>query len=302
MVEDNPRRPNFFIVGAPKCGTTSMVEYLRQHPDVFMPPKELHFFGSDINHNPKGLVTQEDYLNHFSKARDEKMTGEKSVWYLYSKKAASEIKKFSPHAKIIIHIRNPVDMLYSLHGHNLRSDRENIINFEKALEAEEDRRKGLRIPKRTVDFPQHLFYSEIPLYTEQIKRYVEAFGWKQLHIIVFDDLVNNTLKVYRDVLRFLEVDDQFTPDLKVHNPGRQVKSPIVRDLIMNSWIRTVARKFLPITTRRRMGQTLYHWNISNKPKPPMNKHIRKRLQKQFAPEVKRLSKLLDRDLTHWCKD
>ncbi len=158
----------------------------------------------------------------------------------------------------------------------------------------------MRIP-RYADFPKLLFYSEIPLYTEQIKRYVNSFGWKQLHVIVFDDLVNNTLNTYREVLRFLEVDDQFTPELGVHNPGSQLKSRIVRDLIRNSWIERVARTFLSSTTRRRVGRlVLSHWNT--KSRTPMDKHVRKRLQKQFAPEVERLSKLLNRDLSHWCKD
>ncbi len=295
--EDNTRRPDFFIVGAPRCGTSSMAEYLRQHPDVFMARIEPHFFGSDICHGKK---LKEDYLGCFSEARNEKRVGEKSTWYLYSKRAAAEIKRFCPHAKIIIQLRNPVDMLYSLHGHYVyRTSREDIVDFEEALNAEEDRKKGLRILKYVR--PEYLFYSEIPLYTEQIKRYVDAFGWDQIHVIVFDDLVSNTLKVYREVLRFLEVDDH-TPDLKVYNPGGQVKSQIVRKFIINSWIRRVARTFLPSTTRCRVGQILSSLNISSKHRPPMEKHVRKRLQEQFAPEVEQLSKLLNRDLTYWCKD
>ncbi len=299
--EDNPRRPDFFIVGAPKCGTTSMVEYLIQHPDVFMPRGELHFFGSDIRFKPRQRM-EEEYLDCFSDARNEKRVGERSNWYLYSKKAASEIRRFCPYAKIIIQIRNPVDMLYSLHcqfAYRSSHKSEDIVDFEEALNAEEDRKKGLRIPKR-VRSPEKLFYSEIPMYTEQIKRYVDTFGWDQIHVIVFDDLVNNTSKVYKDVLRFLEVDYQFIPELGVHNLGGQIKIQIVRKFIINSWIRRVARIFLPNTIWRRAGLALSHWNT--KPRPQMNKKVRKRLQKQFEPEVERLSKLLNRDLSHWCKD
>ncbi len=294
--EHNLRRPDFFIVGAPKCGTTSMTEYLRQHPDVFMARGEPHFFGSDIPSRLRGRK-EEEYLDCFSEARNEKMVGEKSTWYLYSKRAAAEIKQLCPHAKIIIQLRNPVDMLYSLHGQfAYLLSVEDIVNFEEELNAEEDRKKGLRLPKHV--HPEKLFYSEIPLYTEQIKRYVDAFGWDQIHVIVFDDLVSNTLKVYKEVLRFLEVDDH-TPNLKVYNPGGLIKSQIVHDIMRNSWIRRVARTFLPTTTSRRVGQMLSSWN--RKPRPPMEKHVRKRLQEQFAPEVEQLSKLLDRDLTYWCK-
>ncbi len=289
----NIKKPDFFIVGAPRCGTTSMIRYLGQHPDVFIPNKELHFFDNDVHYDKK--LTEKEYLEYFSKAKDEKRVGEKSPSYLRSKRAASEIRRFCPRAKIIIQVRNPVDMLYSWHGHVYRSGYEDIVDFEEALAAEEDRKRGSRIPKHA-RIPEHLFYSEIPLYTEQINRYVDAFGWNQIHIIVFDDLVNNTPKVYRDVLRFLEVDDQFTPDFKVYNPTKQLKSLIVRDLMRDSWVKRVAKVLLPDTAFRLIKQMLTH------PRPPMDKHVRKRLQEQFAPEVKRLSKLLGRDLTHWCKD
>ncbi len=296
--EDNTRRPNFFIVGAPKCGTSSMREYLRQHPDIFMPTRELHFFSKDIHRQRR--LSLKKYLRYFSEAKDERRVGEKSPSYLRSKQAASKIRRFCPEAKIIIQVRNPVDMLYSWHGHLFYySDREDIRDFKEALNAEEDRRKGLRIPKHEY-FPGHLFYSEIPWYTDQIKRYVETFGWNQIHVVVFDDLVNNTLKVYREVLRFLEVDDKFTPDFKVHNPGGLPKNVIVRNLISNSWVKRVAGFLLPKVTYYSIGYTVLRWNT--KARPPMDKNFRKKLQKQFAPEVKRLSKLLGRDLTHWCKD
>ncbi len=183
-------------------------------------------------------------------------------------------------------------MLYSSHGQYLRNGGEDIVDFEEALEAEKDRRKGLKIPKHALKPP---IYSEIPLYTEQIKRYVNIFGWEQIHIVVFDDLVKNTLDTYRDVLRFLEVDDKFTPDLKIYNAGRQPKSLLFQKFIKCRIGRTI-RNLLPATIR------LSIWFKISKPNPPMDKKVRKRLQKQFEPEVKRLSKLLDRDLSHWCKD
>ncbi len=190
-------------------------------------------------------------------------------------------------------------MLYSLYGHLIhRTGREDILDFEEALNAEEERRRGLRIPK-CVTFPEQLFYSEVPLYTEQIKRYVDAFGWDQIHVIVFDDLISNTSKVYRDVLRFLEVEDQFTPDFKVHNLGNPRRSKLVHKFMRSSLIKNTARVLLPDTIYHSIGQTLFRWNTSNKPRPPMDRKVRKRLQKQFEPEVKRLSKLLDRDLSHW---
>src|SRR5438034_3527344 len=110
--------PGFFIVGAPKCGTTAMNDYLAGHPDIFMAKKEIHYFGSDLEIKQKKL-SGEEYLDFFKEGEHKYIVGESSVWYLYSKNAAAEIKAFSPGAKIIIMLRNPVDMLPSLHSQHI---------------------------------------------------------------------------------------------------------------------------------------------------------------------------------------
>lgn len=136
------KKPDFFIVGAAKCGTTAMYEYLKEHPEIFMPEdaKEPNYFGSDMNYKSSRL-TEEQYLSLFSDAKNEKRIGEASVWYLYSKLAASEIKEFCPSARIIIMLRNPVDMLYSLHSELFYGADEDIEDFKTALNAEEVRKK-----------------------------------------------------------------------------------------------------------------------------------------------------------------
>ena len=139
-------KPNFFIVGAPKCGTSALYEYLGAHPEIFMSPyKEPHFFGSDLQQ--RWRPTKSQYFSCFAKARDEKRVGEASVHYLYSKCAAAEIKEFCPEARIIIMLRDPVEMLYSLHSQSIFSGNEVINDFEEALEAEADRKLGRRIPR-----------------------------------------------------------------------------------------------------------------------------------------------------------
>jgi hypothetical protein len=112
------RKPDFFIVGAPRSGTSSMMNYLEEHPDIFMarpPGDEPHFFGTDLS-APWSIADERSYLSLFDDAKDEIRAGEKSVSYLYSKRAAVEIKEFQPSAKIIIMLRNPVDVIYSIHG------------------------------------------------------------------------------------------------------------------------------------------------------------------------------------------
>lgn len=296
------RNPDFFIAGAPKSGTTAMYMYLKQHPEIFMPEKkESHFFGTDLN-SPMFIRNKEIYLSLFSGAKDERRVGESSVWYLYSKMAASEIKEFSPSASIIIMLRNPVDMLYSQHSQFLYNCNENISSFEEALNAEEDRRHGLRIPPG-VHFVESLFYRETVKYTEQVQRYLNIFGRENVHIIIYDDFKNNTAKVYRESLQFLEVTEKFHPEFKTINPNKRVRSSKLRDFLQNPpWIAKSLRKvFIPRKLHQRLIKKLMFLNMKYDDRPPMDRELRMRLQAEFAEEVEQLSKLLRRDLTNWCR-
>src|SRR6266446_2704827 len=117
MKDPSRPKPNFFIVGAPRCGTTALYSYLRQHPDVFLPEyKEPHYFNTDMNSG--GAIRKEkDYLAQFSGAQNQPRIGEASVYYLSSVAAPEQIKSFCPTAKIIIMLRNPVDTVDALHAH-----------------------------------------------------------------------------------------------------------------------------------------------------------------------------------------
>ena len=106
-------KPNFLIVGAPKCGTTALWRYLNAHPDIFMSPrKDMHFFGSDLDFTKRSRFTQKEYEQFFEHAT-QKAIGEASVWYLYSQKAAQEIAAYRPDMKIIIMVRDPIQIMYA---------------------------------------------------------------------------------------------------------------------------------------------------------------------------------------------
>jgi hypothetical protein len=136
------RRPDFFIVGAFKSGTTALYEYLRQHPQVFMPfHKEPLFFGDDLTRR-YGRMTLDHYLSLFKEAGEGQRVGEASAWYLYSQCAANEIRGFSADAQIIVMLRNPVDVMHAQHSQLLFNAAEDIPDFGAALEAEPSRRNG----------------------------------------------------------------------------------------------------------------------------------------------------------------
>jgi hypothetical protein len=296
------RRPDFYIVGAPKSGTTAMYEYLRQHPDLYLPErKELRYFGGDLDIRDRIPLTEDEYLAYFAGAPPNSLIGTAYVWYLYSRSAAAEISRFTPEARIVVMVRNPVDMLPALHAEHLTNGNEDISSFREALAAEPDRRAGRRIPAH-VHLPQGLLYSEVPRYAEQIERYAAAFGRERVHVIVFDDFSAAPADAYRSTLRFLGVRDDFAPgSFEVINANRRLRSERLRHFLARppAPARAIARRLVPQRLRQAGHARLKALNVVAQPREPVPDDVRERLRRQFADEVERLSSLLDRDLRHW---
>jgi hypothetical protein len=305
-VEQGVRKPDFFIVGAQKCGTTALYEYLKQHPDVFMPDrKEAHFFAPDLDSGAEidklfFIRDMEEYLNLFAAAGNEKRVGEASPGYLYSRVAASRIKEFCPQANIIIMLRNPVDMIYSLHAQRVHSGNEDIDDFESALNAEQDRSNGLRMPKYAYN-AKSLLYRETAKYADQVQRFMDNFGRDKIQVIIFDDFIKDTLRIYQETCRFLDIDASFEPQIEVVNPNTTSRSKLVRNLLLfHTLTLQKAIKSLPAPVEeaaKRVGKTVLNFNTKTQPRPSMSLELRHRLQAEFAPDVEKLSKLLNRDLT-----
>lgn len=282
------RYPDFFIVGAPKCGTSSMDDYLNRHPQIVIPgPKEMHFFGSDLEIQRR--MKKDEYLAHFAKAGREQRVGEDSVWYLISKRAAAEIHEVCPDARIVIMLRNPVEMLPSLHSQFLFNTNENLTDFESALNAEEDRKNGVRTEH--AHFVQGLFYRETVQFAQQVKRYFDVFGRERVHVVIFDEFTSNTPDIYRETLRFLDVDVDFQPSFRVRrqNKSRRRIPPLVQK---------VAKRITPRALHQFFFWTL---GVRYEKRKPIDAGLKKRLQSEFAPEIERLSNLLGKELTYWSK-
>lgn len=298
------RRPDFFIVGAPKSGTTAMYEYLRQHPDLYMPErKELRFFGSDLEIRDRHRLSTAEYLAYFAEGDGARRVGTAYVWYLFSQAAAREISEFAPGAGIIAMLRNPVDMLHALHGEHLSNGNEDLADFTEALDAEPDRRQGRRIPPRA-HLPAGLLYSRVPRYTEQLTRFADACGRENVHVIIFDDFVTDTALAYHDALRFLGVRDDVRPmRFEVVNASKRTRSERLRHLLARppELPRRMIRRVLPARVRRGLHERATRLNFTGHTRPAMPEATRERLRAGFADEVQRLSAFLDRDLTHWSR-
>jgi hypothetical protein len=304
------KKPNFFIVGAPKCGTTALYSYLGEHPEIFIPDtsgtmetvlggkKELHFFGRDLKFN---RPTTEEYLAYFSNVQNEKRVGESSVFYLYSKTAAQEIKEFSPSAKIIAMLRNPIDMLYSWHSQLLFWGDEDLSDFKVALQVEGDRKKGLKCPKRHDHPIECFFYRDLANFTEQLQRYFTLFDRENIHIIIFDDFKKDVAQTYCETLRFLGVDESFQPEFEVINSNKSIRNKALQDFVRRppSTLRKISKILIPQGLRQSFRTNLLRFNIQKESRKPLDLELRRQLQLEFAFEVEQLSKLLGRDLTYW---
>lgn len=297
------RRPSFFIVGAPKTGTTAMNTYLSKHPDIFMAPKELHYFSREVFYDPPLLERDLNwYLDQFTGASEKTLLGEASVWYLSSSTAAERIKAFEPRAKIVIHVRNPTDLILSYHSELLFQNFEDIEDIEQALDAEEQRRIGLRIPARC-PVPRVLYYSEVVRFTAQIEHFFVLFGRENVLVNVFDDLVADPAAVYRRTLAFLRADTSFTTTFEVINSNKMVRSHLGRAFTRDppKHIKQVAKLVLSKRVREVFARWLWRINTRVVPRPEPQPAVMARLKREFTGEVERLSNLLSRDFTAWSR-
>ncbi len=301
------RKPDFFLVGAPKCGTTAMTHYLAAHPDIFMAKKEMHFFGADLRFGRSFYRrSPQAYLEEYAARNGETRAGEASVWYLFSRTAAAEINNFNRESRIIIMLRRPAEMIYSLY-HEFRFDaNEHLPTFEAALDAEADRRAGRRTSRATY-FPQGLVYRETARYTEQVRRYFEVFGRERVHVILYDDFAANPPGACHQALRFLGLDPgRLATEFGVINGGdRTVKSTALRAILTEPLVRATAVASRPWVPRpvfaALQNAELWLWrsNTRFEKRPPIPRALRDQLTREFAPEVERLRDLLGRDLSHW---
>ncbi|HEY8179902.1 MAG TPA: sulfotransferase [Candidatus Limnocylindria bacterium] len=294
-------RPDFFIVGAPKTGTTSLHHYLRQHPQVFMPAvKELNFFGSDRQLRNTPRLTLQEYLSVFAPAPAGVRIGEASVSYLRSNLAAREIAEFAPGAQAIAMLRDPVEVMHALHTELVFMGSEDLTDFGEALAAEADRREGRRIPA-AANNPRAVLYREAVAFSEQLQRYFDVLGRDRVHVIIFDDFKADTAASVRDTFRFLDVADAFQPTLEVVNPAKVPRLRVVQRLLSSppGWLRRGVRGVIPRPTRKRIYRRVSRLNARAKARGPMAPELRAELVGELLPEIARLEAMLGRDLSAW---
>lgn len=278
--------PNFLIIGANKGGTTSLFQYLRQHPEVFVPKiKEPMFFnyyqedGEDENFRTQKIIkTFSSYSQLFEGSEAFKARGEASTSYLANPDCAKNIYNFNPAMKLIVLLRNPIERAFSNYLMYVRWKDEKR-SFSAALQ---DELKGVALPQGK----QYIYLGH---YLHSLRIYKEQFGEGQLKVILFEDFKNTPLKTYREVCNYLKIDEGFEPFMKKkYNNNDSVEIRFPHKYLKNINKHTGISRLLPKGFKR---------IISNKPRiSSKDKEVLKRIYKN---EISELSHFINRDLSHW---
>ncbi|MFN3919039.1 MAG: sulfotransferase family protein [Methylohalobius sp.] len=305
-----PFFPDFFLIGAPRCGTTAMSHYLGHHPKIcFSRPKEPHFFSLLRERYP--TLDEHYYLKrcfaHYDPDQHQ-VIGEGSVSYLYDPEAIDRILCLNPNARFLVMIRNPVDLVYSYHARLIALLEEDQEDFATAWRLQEARKQGKCLPK-TCLHPSLLQYAEIGRLGKHLARLFQQARRERCLVVVFDDFIADPLVTYRRVLEFLGVEyDGRTafppkegnkyPRFKwlqrwLKRPPRQVKN-FLATLEQQRVCKRPKRHPL-----KRLRKLLLKKNLVHRPRPPLPWAFRQELLACFRQDVELLEELLGRSLTSW---
>ena len=300
-MNNQTKLPNFLMVGVAKCGTTSLYNYISQHPDIYMSKlKGPKFITSNFLKFPfKGnkdsrvekLVTKDigKYEDLFRNSEHEKIIGEGSTDNsYYYEKAIPVIKKYLNDPKILFILRSPVDRAFSSYLHMKREERENMT-FEEALQNEEKRIKN------NWEFIWH--YKKVGLYYKQVEAYLNNFSLVKIYFL--EDLINNKDHFIKNTFKFLGVDQNFIPKTKVHNISGLPKIKIINKLIENPpRALSLLYKLFPEDLKISLGNAIHKRNLK---KPIMKEETRKYLINYYKDDIVKLQKLINRDLSAWLR-
>jgi hypothetical protein len=274
--------PNFLVIGAPKAGTGSLHDYLRQHPEIFIPikkdPRWFCFHGQP-NKLRFPVRSLEQYEALFAGVTGETAIGESTALYFWSKVAPQTIKDTIPDTRLIVSLREPVQRAFSIYHMNLRTEGQNEgLSFLQALEVDP-------ILQQT--------------YHTALAPYLERFERSQMKVILFEDLSKDTLRTVQSLFEFLGVDPGFAPDLKISNPGGVPKSKWFHRLMTNDHLRTWSRSYLPQSWVY-AAKDLRSLNL-DKSKMQMTEAERAGAYDFFRDDILKTQDLIGMDLSRWLR-
>lgn len=283
-------KPNFFIVGAPKCGTTALFRFLENHPQVFLSdPKEVNFF-SKKELEEQSLYYQDfkprnenEYLKLFKNADiQHKIIGEASVSYLFYPEVATRIHCFNPDSKIVILLRDPVARAWS---HYLMDKRLGLVKKEliEIFQSKKERDK--------LNFQQYFLLGN---YVSQVEKYLDLFGKKNVKIIFAEELKNERDTIISELYQFLGIQCFELIEETKHNAYKEPKGFFLKKLYSISLVRKNIKKVIPQSILKRGANFFF-----NSTPPSLNDTDKILLKNYYYADICKLERLLSKDLSEW---
>ena len=299
------RQPNFFIVGAPKCGTTSLSKYLGQHPNVFFcSPKEPYYFATDF-HRHHYVDNLADYLALFSTASSEQLAiGEGSAGYMYSTDAIPRIMEFNDQAKLIVMLRNPIEIAHAMHSQAVFDTVEDVEDFQTAWELQSEREHGRNVPPGCHNV-KVLLYKKLASVGEQLERLYKVVPHRQVKVITLDEFIATPRPIYDGVCEFLGIPSDGRTEFIPFNESKRNRFRVLGELVSRPprsllWGAQVIKRVFGI---RRLGvvDAIRSVNVVKRRRTPLAPDFRSQLAEEFCDDVARLSAVMQRDFSAWVR-
>jgi len=253
--------------------------------------ESINYFGKNIFFHHTDI---ESYSTLFNNVKEEKVIGEASTIYLYSKTSAEEIHNYNPDAKIIMMFREPVSFMHSLHSQYLSETTEDEPDFAKALDLDEQRRRHQSVPAGARS-PSFLFYKARANYLEHIERYLKVFDKNRICIIIFEDFLKDNKKTLEKVLNFLQIKSNFTPAYRSVNTNKIVKYKFLYRCVQSPRLKLFFWKFLPPKIYYKMKRWADWIFLKYEKREPLHTELTNQLKREFLPDVITLNDLLNKE-------
>lgn len=297
---------NLFIIGAAKSGTTSLYNYLQQHPNVFFPRvKEPHFYADVESNDPSAYIKPEPgklyhekiindkevYEALYNEATSEKILADASPSYLWDDKAANRIYEDYPSAKIVILLRNPTERVFSHYLMDIRSGSQTLDDFILAIERDQ---KAI-----SKGWGKSHLYLELGFYSRQIERYLDLFGAQNVKIILYDDFISETKKTLKDICKYLGINEKHISAIdynKVHNQYVAPRGKLSRFILKYKNKSSFLKRLVPFSAKSFLnGKVL----LKKQKKPSLKESERLYLYDIYKEDIKKTEQILNRDLSVW---
>jgi hypothetical protein len=286
-----PRFPDFFIVGAPKCGTTSAADYLKRYPKIFMPRyKEPRYYSdpysSSLFRVPR-IADRDEYLRLFAGAPPGTITGEASPIYLMGLTAIADADADNPDAKFVAFVRNPIELAYALHWQMVLLFLEKEHDFERAWNGQV---RGIQLGQ-SGSLPYRMLCS----IGSHVRRFFKTIPPERRLVLVLDDFKTDPLAEARRLVEFLGV--EFDPSIPWphSNPRKTYRSWALARLVLGGRVSLALLQQAFLRTDSVTSRLLF----KDEKAPPLRPAFRRQLAEEFRREVEILGQLLGRDFSAW---